>query len=188
MAEARTLGGRWRVIATAIPYLAAGDRITLVAGPDGLELAGGAGSPGSVVPWNAVEASAAWDTGFVTIDLGDGTSVALRPEDGAEAPALLAAIREWRDSPAATRRSPFAAHAAGPDRVLVVYPSGDVGDEIDPTAFLGAVAADAQLRAEQGWTLVSLVALPLRHAGTVFGQDGSGYATKAAIGGLYARA
>lgn len=190
MGDPRTLGGRWRVLSTTSPYVATGDRLTIYAGADGLELAGTSAAPGSVVPWDVVEASKDWDSGTVTVALGDGTAVALRPEDGAEPLSLIAAIHDWRDErPSLRRRSPYSEHPAGPNRLLVVYPSGDTGEEIDPGAFLEAVAADARLRAEDGWTLVSLVGLPLRHAGVmaVFSAAGSGYATKAAIGGLYAR-
>lgn len=190
MGDSRTLGGRWRVLSTTSPYVATGDRLTIFAGADGLELAGTSASPGSVVPWDVVEASKDWDSGTVTVELGDGTSVALRPEDGAEPLSLIAAIHEWRDEVAAIpRRSPYAEHPAGPNRLLVVYPSGDTGEELDPGAFLEAVAADARWRAEHGWTLVSLVGLPVRHAGAkdLFSVAGSGYTTKAAMGGLYAR-
>ena len=45
------------------------------------------------------------------------------------------------------------------------------------------------LRNRKGWKgIVSLVALPVRHAGVkMFGVEGSGYTTKAAMAGLYAR-
>jgi hypothetical protein len=84
-------------------------------------------------------------------------------------------------------RSPFETLLAGPDRVIVPYPSGDDGGELDGTRYLAAIADDARLRADEGWTLISLVALPLRQGGVAFGLQGSGITTKAVVGGLYAR-
>ena len=85
-------------------------------------------------------------------------------------------------------RSRFETLPAGPDRVIVPYHSGDNGGELDGTAYLAAIAEDARLRADAGWQLHSLVALPLRQGGVVLGLDGSGITTKAIIGGLYAKA
>jgi hypothetical protein len=75
---------------------------------------------------------------------------------------------------------------AGPGRSLVVYGSGDFGIEVDPFLFFGQVAADAAARAERGQAIVSMVGLPLRHAGVGFGREGSGFETKSCVAVLYA--
>ena len=76
---------------------------------------------------------------------------------------------------------------AGPDQVLVVYSPPDVGSELDPVEIFAAVAADAVLRAESGLRIRSMTTMPLRHAGAMFGNDGSGYQTKAAVAVVYER-
>jgi hypothetical protein len=76
---------------------------------------------------------------------------------------------------------------AGPDQVLVVYRPMDTGSEIDPLEVFSAVAADAEGRAAKGEWIVSMAALPLRHAGTALGQEGSGYETKTAVAVVYGR-
>jgi hypothetical protein len=78
--------------------------------------------------------------------------------------------------------------AAGPGRLLVVHRSLDSGDEIDPFVLFGEIAADAEQRAERGQSIVSMVGLPLRHAGAAFGREGSGYETKGCVAVLYALA
>lgn len=189
MGESRHLEGRWRVAVTTSPSIRNDTVLSLTAHPDGLEL-GADGADGRMVPWGLAAASVDPLSELVTLELGAGTSVAVWPIDGADPQALIAAIRDGQAVEATTgrRHSMFREHPAGPDRILVVYPSGDTGEEIDADAFLAAVAADAELRAANGWTLVSLVALPVRHAGVkMFGVEGSGYTTKAAVGGLYAR-
>jgi hypothetical protein len=70
---------------------------------------------------------------------------------------------------------------AGPNQTLVAYISDDTSTEIDTTQMFGEVAADAQNRAANGWTIVSLTALPTRHAQAFLGREGSGYETKAAV-------
>jgi hypothetical protein len=189
MGESRHLEGRWRVAVTTSPSIRNDTLLSLTAHPDGLEL-GADDADGRIVPWGLAAASVDPLSGLVTLELGAGTSVAVWPVEGADPQALVAAVRDGRAAEAATgrRHSTFGEHPAGPDRVLVIYPSGDTGEEIDADTFLAAVAADAELRAANGWTLVSLVALPVRHAGVkMFGVEGSGYTTKAAMGGLYAR-
>jgi hypothetical protein len=76
---------------------------------------------------------------------------------------------------------------AGPDQVLVVYRPADLGSEIDPLAVFSAIAADAEQRAANREWIVSMAALPLRHAGTALGQEGSGYETKTAVAVVYGR-
>jgi hypothetical protein len=78
-------------------------------------------------------------------------------------------------------------YEAGPDHVLVVYQPPDLGSEVDPANLMGWIAADARLRAKVGLRMLSLTSLPLRQAGTAFGNDGSGYATKVAVTVLYER-
>ena len=76
---------------------------------------------------------------------------------------------------------------AGPDHVIVVYQPPDIGSEIDAANLMGWVAADARRRAAEGLRTLSVSTLPLRHAGTAFGNDGSGYVTKVAVTVLYER-
>jgi hypothetical protein len=76
---------------------------------------------------------------------------------------------------------------AGPDQVLVVYQPQDTSSEIDPLAVFSAIAADAEQRAANGEWVVSMTAMPLRHAGTALGQEGSGYETKTAVAVVYGR-
>ena len=77
--------------------------------------------------------------------------------------------------------------AAGPDQVLVVYEPADLSSEIDPLAIYSAIAADAGRRAASGEWIVTMTSMPLRHAGTAFGQEGSGYETKVALAVVYGR-
>jgi hypothetical protein len=189
MAEPRGLDGRWSVAVTTNPGIANGSEVALVAREDGLEVVAGDG-PGQVSPWGAVDAAVDPLNGLVILELGRGRSLALWPGEGADPRQQLEAIHTGRETESAVgrRRSLYQELPAGPDRILVVYPSGDTGDELDADVIYAAVAEDARVRAEGGWTLVSLVALPLRHAGVkLWGTEGSGYATKAALGGLYAR-
>ena len=76
---------------------------------------------------------------------------------------------------------------AGPDHVIVVYQPPDLGSEIDPANLMGWIAADARARASTGLRMLSMSTVPLRHAGTAFGNDGSGYTTKVAVTVLYER-
>ncbi|MBI2782314.1 MAG: hypothetical protein HYX55_11040 [Chloroflexi bacterium] len=76
---------------------------------------------------------------------------------------------------------------AGPDQTLVVYTPGDIGAELNPLEIFGEVAADAAVRAENGLRIVSMTSMALRHAGAMFGNDGSGYETKVAVAVVYAQ-
>lgn len=76
---------------------------------------------------------------------------------------------------------------AGPDHTIVVYAPDDLGIEVDPVAVFGEVAADAAARAANGQHIMSMTSMPLRHGGTIFGQEGSGFETKVAIGVVYER-
>ncbi len=78
-------------------------------------------------------------------------------------------------------------YEAGPDHVLVVYQPPDLGSEIDPANLMGWIAADARKRAKDGLRMLSMTSLPVRHAGTAFGDQGSGYVTKVAVTVLYER-
>ena len=76
---------------------------------------------------------------------------------------------------------------AGPDHLIVVYQPNDMSTEIDPVAVFRWVATDASRRATQGQRILSMTTMPLRHAGTYFGQEGSGFQTKVAIAVTYER-
>ena len=78
-------------------------------------------------------------------------------------------------------------YAAGPDHVIVVYQPPDLGTEIDPANLMGWIAAAARARAGAGLRMLSMTSIPLRHAGTAFGNDGSGFQTKVAVTVLYER-
>ena len=78
--------------------------------------------------------------------------------------------------------------SAGPNQKIVVYVSDDTGGEIDPAGLYGAIAQDAEARAASGWRIVSTAAVPVRHAGTFLGRDGSGYETKVSVAVVYAAA
>jgi hypothetical protein len=77
---------------------------------------------------------------------------------------------------------------AGPDQLLVVYQPDDVSVELDPVTIFSQIADDAAARAEDGFRIISLTSMPLRHAGTYLGQEGSGFETKVAVAVLYERA
>jgi hypothetical protein len=76
---------------------------------------------------------------------------------------------------------------AGPDQMIVLYQPQDMGSEISPGLIFDWVARDAGIRAERGEWIVSMTVMPLRHAGTAFGQEGSGYETKTAVAVVYGR-
>ena len=78
-------------------------------------------------------------------------------------------------------------YAAGADQAIVVYEPPDLGYELDPQMIFATIANDAAARAERGDWIVSMSVLPLRHAGTAFGNGGSGYETKAAVAVVYGR-
>jgi hypothetical protein len=68
-----------------------------------------------------------------------------------------------------------------------VYQPPDLGSEIDPASLMGWIAADARARLAAGLRMLSMTSIPLRHAGTAWGNDGSGYQTKVAVAVLYER-
>jgi hypothetical protein len=76
---------------------------------------------------------------------------------------------------------------AGPDHLIVVYLPLDTSTEVDPLSIFSWIAADASRRAASGLRMLSMTAMPLRHAGTAFGQEGSGYETKTSVAVLYER-
>jgi hypothetical protein len=78
-------------------------------------------------------------------------------------------------------------YPAGPDHVIVVYEPPDLGGEVDPANLVGWIAADARERAKSGLRMLSMTNFPIRHAGTAFGNDGSGFQTKLAVAVLYER-
>ena len=78
-------------------------------------------------------------------------------------------------------------YPAGPDQAIVVYQPPDQGSELDPVVIFDWIARDATARAERGEWIVSMATLPLRHAGTAFGQEGSGYETKTALAVVYGK-
>jgi hypothetical protein len=57
--------------------------------------------------------------------------------------------------------------------------------ELDAVAIIAEIAGDAAERATRGLRILSMTTIPLRHAGTYFGQEGSGFQTKAAIAVVY---
>lgn len=78
-------------------------------------------------------------------------------------------------------------YPAGPDHVIVVYQPPDLGAEIDPANLMGWIAADARERVASGLRILSLTSTPVRHGGTAFGNDGSGFQTKVAVTVVYER-
>lgn len=76
---------------------------------------------------------------------------------------------------------------AGPDHLIVVYLPADTSTELDPISIFSWIAGDATQRAASGLRMLSMTAMPLRHAGTAFGQEGSGYETKTSVAVLYER-
>src|SRR3954463_6780550 len=76
---------------------------------------------------------------------------------------------------------------AGPDHVIVLYQPHDTSTEVDAGWIFGSIAADAAPRADSGLRMLSMTSMPLRHAGTAWGNDGSGYQTKVAVAVLYER-
>ena len=77
---------------------------------------------------------------------------------------------------------------AGPNQSIVVYASSDTGSEIDPASLYQAIAKDAETRAQSGWRIVSIAAVPIRHAQAFLGREGSGYETKFSVAVVYATA
>jgi hypothetical protein len=179
-----TINGLWTVASTTDSIFAAGMTVTFTARSDGLAIESLEGT-GSVTPWQVVRHTVSAD-GQSVVDTAGGT-IRLRPIGDARASDIGIAIAARREAGEAPRTSsPYPEFAAGEGQVLVLYRSGDTGDELDPAELLAAIAADAALRLETGWRMTSMVTLPLRHAGQkAFAVEGSGYTTKAVFGVLY---
>lgn len=75
---------------------------------------------------------------------------------------------------------------AGASQTIVVYVSDDTGAEVDPMALYAAIAADSTRRAGTGQSIVSMAAVPTRHAQGFVARAGSGYETKVAVAVVYA--
>lgn len=178
------IDGLWTIASTTDSIFAAGMTVTFAARSDGLAIESLEGT-GSVTPWRIVRHTVSAD-GQSVIDTVGGT-IRLTPVGDARASDIGIAIASRREAGEAPRTSsPYPEFGAGEGQVLVLYRSGDTGDELDPAALLAAIAADAALRLETGWRMTSMVTLPLRHAGQkAFAAEGSGYTTKAAFGVLY---
>ena len=92
---------------------------------------------------------------------------------------------EWRQDGAADAwQHEF---AAGPDQVIVVYQPADTSVEIDAGSIFAQVARDAATRGQNGLRILSMAVMPLRHAGTWLGNNGSGFETKVAVVVVYER-
>jgi hypothetical protein len=76
---------------------------------------------------------------------------------------------------------------AGPGQTIVVYQPPDTAQELNPSEIYSTIAADAAFRAVEGWRIVSIAVMPLRHAGAFMGREGSGYETKVAAVVAYAQ-
>ena len=77
---------------------------------------------------------------------------------------------------------------AGNGQSIVVYVSPDTGNEVDPMAIYAEIARDATRRATLGERIVSVAAVPTRHAAAFLGREGSGYETKVAVAVVYSKA
>ena len=75
--------------------------------------------------------------------------------------------------------------AAGTGQVIVVYDVADISVEIIPSAVFAEIAADAAARAERGQWVISMAVMPTRHGGTAWGDEGSGFQTKASVVVVY---
>jgi hypothetical protein len=73
----------------------------------------------------------------------------------------------------------------GSGQTMVIYVSDDTGGELVAPDVFAEVGRDATARAQRGLRIVSMVSIPLRHAGAVLGREGSGYETKVAIAVVY---
>ena len=76
---------------------------------------------------------------------------------------------------------------AGTDQLIVVYVPPDTGGELDPAAIYGHIAADATERDHDGMRIVSMHAMPLRHAGVYLVRNGSGFESRVAVVTVYER-
>ncbi len=70
----------------------------------------------------------------------------------------------------------------------MVYVSPDTGSEIDPTSSYGEIGRAAEQRSAAGQRIVSVAAVPTRHAAAFFGREGSRSETKFAVAVVYAQA
>ena len=77
--------------------------------------------------------------------------------------------------------------AVGRDQAIVVYTAEDTGSEVDPVSIFTEIGADAERRAGSRWTIVSMAAVPTRHAAAFLARQGSGYETKVSIAVVYGR-
>lgn len=77
--------------------------------------------------------------------------------------------------------------AAGPDQTIVVYDSGDTGEEIDPFGMFELIARDAARRAASGWRIASTAEVSTRHSQAFLAREGSGYTTRTAVAVVYGR-
>ncbi len=77
---------------------------------------------------------------------------------------------------------------AGAGQWIVVYVSPDTSDEVDAAALYSEIADDAADRLVKGQRLVSMAAVPTRHAQAFLGRQGSGYETKMAVAVVYSAA
>jgi predicted RNase H-like nuclease len=71
---------------------------------------------------------------------------------------------------------------------IVLHVSPDTGSQIDPTSSYGEIGRDAGQRSAAGQRIVSVAAVPTRHAAASFGREGSGCETKLAVAVVYAQA
>jgi hypothetical protein len=76
---------------------------------------------------------------------------------------------------------------AGGGQTIVVYVSTDTGGEVDPAGVYARIAAESSERAAAGERIVSIAAVPMRHAAVLLGREGSGFETKFAVAVVYAR-
>jgi hypothetical protein len=77
---------------------------------------------------------------------------------------------------------------AGPGRKIAVYTPPDTGTEIDPGWTFEQIAADAATRAGQGWQILSMTVVPLRHSAAFIAREGSGFESKISVAVLYGEA
>lgn len=75
---------------------------------------------------------------------------------------------------------------AGDGQRIVVYQAEDTGEELNSTAIYAFIAEDAARLAGLGLRIVTMTSTALRHAGVAFGNNGSGYETKASVAVVYA--
>jgi hypothetical protein len=74
---------------------------------------------------------------------------------------------------------------AGDGQSIVVYISPDTGEEVDAAAFYAEIAQDSARRAADGRRIISVAAVPTRHAQAFVARQGSGYETKLAVAVVY---